>query len=120
MARKCIDKADEDDMLMKASAPDASCEGSLQVEEEQKMKAREAKNREAKDQEAKDQEMDATIEEMLDEVDKIIAQLDSGEVPLEESFTIYERGMKLVKSINTRIDRVEKKIIEIEAEDAGC
>ena len=57
----------------------------------------------------------ATIEQMLDEVDKIVAQLDSGEIPLEDSFKIYERGMKLVSSINTRIDKVEKKVIEIEA-----
>ena len=57
----------------------------------------------------------ATIEDMLDEVDSIIAQLDSGEIPLEDSFKIYERGMKLVSSINTRIDKVEKKVIEIES-----
>lgn len=58
---------------------------------------------------------DMTIEDMLDEVDGIIARLDSGEIPLEDSFKIYERGMKLVSGINTRIDKVEKKIIEIEA-----
>ena len=62
---------------------------------------------------------EATIEQMLDEVDKIIAQLDSGEIPLEESFEIYEKGMKLVKSINTRIDKVEKKVMAIEAGQDG-
>ena len=59
---------------------------------------------------------DMTIEDMLDEVDGIIARLDSGEIPLEDSFKIYERGMKLVNGINTRIDKVEKRIIEIEAQ----
>ena len=49
-------------------------------------------------------------------MDTIIARLDSGEVPLEESFKIYERGMRLVSGINRRIDKVEKKIIEIEAQ----
>ncbi len=61
-------------------------------------------------------ESGASIEEMLDEVDTIITRLDSGEVPLEESFKIYERGMRLVSGINRRIDKVEKKIIEIEAQ----
>ena len=36
---------------------------------------------------------DMTIEDMLDEVDGIITRLDSGEIPLEDSFKIYERGM---------------------------
>jgi exodeoxyribonuclease VII small subunit len=90
MARKRVSKTYDDDIFM--NAPD----GGMPNEDD-------------------DLDAGATIEEMLDEVDKIIAQLDSGEIPLEESFTIYERGMKLVSSINTRIDKVEKKVIEIEA-----
>lgn len=55
-----------------------------------------------------------TIEEMLADVDELIEQLETGEIPLEDSFKVYERGMKLVQTINSRIDKVEKKIIEID------
>ena len=36
--------------------------------------------------------------------------MDDGEVSLEESFTLYENGMKLVKEAGERIDLVEKKV----------
>lgn len=58
-----------------------------------------------------------TIEEMLEEVDEIIESLENGDIPLEDSFKIYEKGMKLVQTINSRIDKVEKKIIELDAEE---
>lgn len=56
-----------------------------------------------------------SIEEMLEEVDEIIESLESGDIPLEDSFKIYEKGMKSIKEINSRIDKVEKKIIELDA-----
>jgi exodeoxyribonuclease VII small subunit len=37
-------------------------------------------------------------------------------VPLEESFGLYEQGMKLVKYCNEKIDRVEKKVEKLNAE----
>ena len=59
-----------------------------------------------------------TIEDMLGDVDEIIEKLDSGEIPLEDSFKIYEKGMQLIKTINSKIDKVEKKIIQIDADAA--
>ena len=56
-----------------------------------------------------------TIEEMLEEVDVIIESLESGDIHLEDSFRIYEKGMKTIQAINSRIDKVEKKIIELDA-----
>jgi len=58
-----------------------------------------------------------TIEEMLDEVDEIIESLENGDIALEDSFKIYEKGMKMIQSINARIDKVEKKIIQLDAEE---
>ncbi|MEY8353058.1 exodeoxyribonuclease VII small subunit [Lachnospiraceae bacterium 54-53] len=55
-----------------------------------------------------------TIEETFGELEEIIRKLESGESSLEESFQYYETGMKLVKSCNEKIDKVEKKIIVIE------
>jgi len=56
-----------------------------------------------------------TIEEMLDEVDSITEKLENGDIALEDSFKIYEKGMKLLQAINSKIDKVEKQIMEIEA-----
>lgn len=55
-----------------------------------------------------------TIEETFDELEDILKRLESGESSLEEAFKYYEAGMKLVKSCNEKIDKVEKKIIVLE------
>ncbi len=67
--------------------------------------------------ELKKAEQKKSIEEMLEEVDGIIESLESGDIALEDSFRIYEKGMKMIQSINSRIDKVEKKIIEIDAKE---
>ncbi len=54
------------------------------------------------------------IEETFRDLEEIIKKLESGESSLEESFQYYETGMKLVKSCNDKIDKVEKKIIVLE------
>ena len=51
-----------------------------------------------------------TIEEIFLKLEEITSQLESGEVPLEDSFTLYEQGMKLLKDAAGRIDLVEKKM----------
>lgn len=58
------------------------------------------------------------IEETFEALEDMIKKLEDGESTLEESFTFYEEGMKLVKSLNTQIDKVEKQIqILSEGED---
>lgn len=55
-----------------------------------------------------------TIEETFGELEEILKKLESGESSLEEAFQYYETGMKLVKTCNEKIDKVEKKIIVLE------
>ena len=55
-----------------------------------------------------------SVEETFQELEEIIRKLESGESSLEESFKYYEAGMKLVKSCNETIDKVEKQIIVLE------
>lgn len=50
------------------------------------------------------------IEEEFIRLEEIIRKLESGDSTLEASFACYEAGMKLVKSLNSQIDKVEKKI----------
>lgn len=57
-----------------------------------------------------------TLQEMLKTLDEQIRQLESEDISLEDSFLVYEQGMKLIKECNEKIDRVEKKVLEINAE----
>ena len=52
----------------------------------------------------------ASIEETVARLDDIIKKLEAGDSTLEESFTCYEAGMKLVKHLSGQIDNVEKQI----------
>lgn len=57
-----------------------------------------------------------TLQEMLKTLDEQIRQLESEDISLEDSFLVYEQGMKLIKECNDKIDRVEKKVLELNAE----
>lgn len=52
-----------------------------------------------------------TLEEMFEQLDEIVKQLEGAEVPLEESFQLYHKGMELLKACNEKIDAVEKKML---------
>ncbi len=57
------------------------------------------------------EEKELTLEEMMEELEACVKELEAPEVSLENSFHIYEKGIKLVKSCNDRIDKVEKEVI---------
>ena len=59
---------------------------------------------------ASEKEKNPTIEESFDELDAIVARLEDEKCPLEESFALYEKGMKLVKQLNESIDKVENRL----------
>ena len=51
-----------------------------------------------------------TIEESFVEINKIIADMESGSQSLEDALASFETGIKLIKNCNKQIDKVEKKI----------
>ena len=55
-----------------------------------------------------------TIEESFARLDEMVKALESDGISLEESFKLYEEGMKLLRDVNGRIDEVEKKIRKVE------
>ena len=57
---------------------------------------------------AKKEEM--SIEEGFEKLEGLIEGLEDPSVELEESFELYEQGVKLLKDLNGRIDAVEKKV----------
>ena len=58
-----------------------------------------------------------TVEMQLEELEKVLEQLEDEATPLETSFSLYEKGMALVKEINGRIDKVEKQMIILEGQE---
>ena len=58
---------------------------------------------------------EATMQEHLQSIDEHIGQLENEDVSLEDSFKIYEEGMRLIKECNDKIDYVEKKVLELNA-----
>lgn len=56
-------------------------------------------------------EKDMKLEEAFEKLDSILMELEKPEVSLEDSFTLYQQGMKLLKTCNDSIDKVEKELI---------
>ena len=52
-----------------------------------------------------------SLEENFAKLEAMIEQLEQGELPLEDAFTIYEAGMKKLKECNDSIEQVEKKML---------
>ncbi|MCI8515049.1 MAG: exodeoxyribonuclease VII small subunit [Lachnospiraceae bacterium] len=57
-----------------------------------------------------------TLEEALARLDRILERLENEENSLEESFTWYQEGLKLVKYADTQIDRIEKQCMLVDEE----
>ncbi len=51
-----------------------------------------------------------TLEELFRELETVTAELEAQELPLEEAFLKYRRGMELLKECNAAVDTVEKEL----------
>lgn len=54
--------------------------------------------------------MDKSFEESILELEKIVADLESGNKTLDESMKMFEEGMQMVKNCGELLDKAEKKI----------
>ena len=52
-----------------------------------------------------------TLEDSFESLEKIINNLENGQLSLDESFKMYNEGIKLIKNCNIQLDKVEKQII---------
>jgi exodeoxyribonuclease VII small subunit len=50
------------------------------------------------------------FEDELADLEGIVSQIDSGELSLEESISAFERGVALVRSLNQKLDEVERRV----------
>lgn len=54
-----------------------------------------------------------TIEENFAKIEETIEKLEAEDISLEDAFAAYSEGMKLLKSCNDQIDKVEKKVLKL-------
>ncbi len=50
------------------------------------------------------------FEEAVKELERVVEQLESGELSLEDSLAAFENGIRLVKLCNQKLTEVERKI----------
>ncbi|HKT85887.1 MAG TPA: exodeoxyribonuclease VII small subunit [Novosphingobium sp.] len=60
-----------------------------------------------------------SFEDALRALEEIVRQLESGDVPLEDSITLYERGEELRKHCQQRLDAAQARIEKIVAGPDG-
>lgn len=51
-----------------------------------------------------------TFEKALEELERIVEQLESGDLPLEKSLELFETGVKLSRSCRERLANAERRI----------
>lgn len=50
------------------------------------------------------------------ELEKLVAQMEAGELPLEASVAAYKRGSELVKFCTAQLDKVDNQVKVLEGE----
>lgn len=58
-----------------------------------------------------------SLEDLFEEIEGILEKMEDKDVALEESFLLFEDGMKKLKQCSLKIDQVEKKMLALN--DAG-
>jgi len=60
-----------------------------------------------------------SFEQAMKELESVVDRLERGEVALEESITLYERGAKLKKRCEDELKRAEEKVAAITLDADG-
>lgn len=58
-----------------------------------------------------------SLETAFEALDALVSKMEDRDLPLEEAFKLYQEGVSLLKYCNSTIDKVEKKIIEIQGNE---
>jgi len=75
-----------------------------------------AKGKESKMDEVKVGTQEPNYEQAVSELEKLIQEMESGKMPLEENLASYKRGVELIKLCQKLLDQVEQQVKVFEAE----
>lgn len=62
---------------------------------------------------SKTSEKKLSLEENFERLDGLVEKLSEEDISLEDAFSAYSEGMKVLKLCNEQIDRVEKKVLKL-------
>ena len=68
-------------------------------------------------EENKSEEKEISFEESLEELENIVNRLESGDVPLDDAISEFNRAMILVKACDDKLKNAEKAIAKIVREN---
>jgi exodeoxyribonuclease VII small subunit len=60
-----------------------------------------------------------SFEDAMKELETVVARLESGDVPLEESIRLYERGAVLKEHCQKKLAEAEEKVAQITLDENG-
>lgn len=61
-----------------------------------------------------------TFEQAVERLEKIIAQIESGEIGLEQSIAEYEKGVGLIRRCREILDQAEQRVKQLSVPGAGA
>jgi len=60
-----------------------------------------------------------TFESSLEELERIVRELEQGELPLEKSLELFEQGVKLSRECQERLNQAERRIEMLTRDNQG-
>ena len=60
-----------------------------------------------------------SFEKSINDLEKIVKALESGDLPLEKALEKFEAGIKLTRYCNEMLDEAEKRVTLLMTDDAG-
>ena len=60
-----------------------------------------------------------TFEQAMSELERIVTELERGDVPLEDSISLYQKGAELKKRCETKLKEAEQKVAAITLDEDG-
>ena len=60
-----------------------------------------------------------TFEDAVKRLEEIVRMLEGGTAPLDESLTLFEEGVSLVKFCNEKLDGAEQKVKILQKDENG-
>ena len=63
--------------------------------------------------------MELSFEDSLLELEGIVDKLEKGQLSLDESLMLFEKGIKLVRECNTRLKSAQQKVEKLIEENDG-
>ncbi len=60
-----------------------------------------------------------SFEEAMKALEEVVGRLEAGEVPLEDSIKLYERGAELKAHCQKKLAEAEEKVAQISLDESG-